>query len=110
MTNLRMSPRCWLYCVRVRFIKIMEVNIKKGDKIRIKENLMDELVRCGFNKEEMKSFVKRFKGKTVKALDVYQDVDKEFDGVKIEGSNEWYVTVELCCEVPLNACELVGVY
>jgi hypothetical protein len=85
----------------------MEVTIKKGDKIRIKENLMEELVRCGFNKDEMKSFVKRFKGKTVKALDVYQDVDKDFDGIKIEGSNEWYVTVELCCEVPLNACELV---
>lgn len=81
--------------------------IKKGDIIRIKENLMDELVRCGFDKIEMKSFVRRFKGKTKKVLDIYQDVDSEFNGVKINGSNEWYVTVELCCEIPLNACELV---
>jgi len=88
----------------------MEVTIKKGDKVRIKENLMDELVRLGFNKEEMKSFVRRFKGRTVEALDVYQDVDNEFAGVKIEGSNEWYVTVELCCEVPLSACELIEIH
>lgn len=88
----------------------MEISIKKGDTIRIKENLMDELVRCGFNKEEMQSFVQQFEGKIVKALDVYQDVDKHFDGIKIEGSNEWFVTVELCCEVPLNACELVECY
>ena len=81
--------------------------IKKGDIIRIKENLMDELVRCGFEREEMESFVKRFKGKKVKALDVYQDVDRVFDGVEINGSNEWCVTVELCCEIPINACELI---
>jgi len=83
------------------------IKIKRGDKIYIKENLMDELVRCGFNKEEMKSFVKRFKGKNLKALDVYQDTDQEINGVKIDGSNEWYVTVELCCEIPISACELV---
>lgn len=86
----------------------MKNAIKKGDKIIIKENLMDELVRCGFDKEEMKSFVKKFKGKTAKALDVYQDIDKEISGREFKGSGEWYVTVELCCEVPLGACELVS--
>lgn len=81
--------------------------IKKGDKVRIKENLMDELVRCGFNERKMELFVERFSGKTVTALDVYKDVDIYLGGVKIEGSNEWFVTVELCCEVPINACELI---
>ena len=63
-----------------------------GDKIRIKENLVDELIRYSFNKEEMKPFVEHFKGKVVKVLDVYQDVDKEIHGVRIDGSNEWYVS------------------
>lgn len=81
--------------------------IKKGDIIRIKENLMDELVRCGFEREEMESFVKRFKGKTVKVLDIYQDVDRVFYGFEIKGSNEWYVIGDFCCEIPINACELI---
>lgn len=45
--------------------------IKVGETIIIKENLMDELVRVGFNKDEMESFVKRFKGKKAKAHDIY---------------------------------------
>lgn len=73
----------------------MENTIKVGDQIRIKENLMDELVRVGFKKEEMETFVKRFKGKNASALDVYQQ-----DG-------EWFVTVKLCCEIPLRACERI---
>lgn len=81
--------------------------IKKGDKVRIKDNLMDELVRLGFDREEMKGFVKRFQGRTETALDVYQDKGVIIDGEVIcEGTLEWYVTVDLCCEIPLNACEL----
>lgn len=76
----------------------METTIKRGDKIRIKENLMDELVRCGFNKEEMKPFVRRFKGKKAIAYDVYLYKNSK-------GSEEMYVTVDLCCEIPLAACE-----
>lgn len=76
----------------------MEKTIKTGDKIRIKENLMDELVRCGFNKEEMKLFVKRFKGKNAEAYDVYQGEDSN-------GNPQMFVTVDLCCEIPLAACE-----
>lgn len=79
----------------------MKNQIKKGDDIRIKDSLMDELVRCGFNKEEMIPFVRSWKGKTCKALDVYQDADE------INGSNEWYVTVDVCCEIPIEACEVV---
>lgn len=87
----------------------MKTKIKTGDQIIVKENLMNELVRCGFNEQEMESFVERFKGKKLKVLNVYQDVDKEVYGVFIPGSNEWYVTVEMCCEIPLDACELIEV-
>ncbi len=85
----------------------MKKIIKKGDKIRIKDNLLEELIRVGFNAESMEPFVKMFKGKVVEAVDVYQDVDQKVGDLLIEGSNEWFVTVELCCEVPLAACELV---
>lgn len=85
----------------------MKQEIKKGDKIIIKSNLMDELIRVGFSSEEMKSFVEEFEGKECIAYDIYQDIDKDIAGIKIEGSNEWYVTVDLCCEIPLNACELI---
>nr|DAD92301.1 MAG TPA: UBA domain protein [Myoviridae sp. ct9MV2] len=81
--------------------------IKKGDKVRIKDNLMDELVRLGFDREEMEGFVKHFQGRVETALDVYQDKGVVIDGEVIsEGTLEWYVTVDLCCEIPLNACEL----
>lgn len=82
------------------------MKIKKGDTIRIKQNLMEELIRCGFDKESMAHFVKKFKGKTVKALDVWQDIDKEIGGKIFKGSNEWFVTIDLCCEIPINSCEL----
>lgn len=85
----------------------MTTTIKKGDTISIKDNLMEELIRCGFKADKVKYFVKRFKCKTVQALDVYQDVDQEFDDITFKGTYEWYVTVELCCEIPLTACELV---
>ncbi|BES63113.1 hypothetical protein [Dysgonomonas capnocytophagoides] len=83
------------------------MQIKKGDKIRIKDNLMDELIRVGFDRGEITSFVDEFKGKKCKALEVYQDTDQEINGVLIEGTNEWFVTVDLCCEIPINACEAI---
>jgi len=75
----------------------MQTIIQKGDKIRIKENLMEELVRFGFNEKEMASFVEKFKNTEQTALDVYEDEDN--------GTNSTWVTVEICCEVPLSACE-----
>jgi hypothetical protein len=78
----------------------MNPGIKKGDKILIKDNLMEELVKVGFDKIEMEPFVERFKGKVETAYDVYEDEDSK-------GNKVTFVTVELCCEVPLNACELI---
>lgn len=86
---------------------MMKNLIKKGDKIKIKENLMEEFIRCGFNKDDIESFVNEFKGKTTEALDVWQDTDKQIDGKVFRGSNEWFVTIDLCCEVPINSCQLL---
>jgi hypothetical protein len=81
-------------------------NIKKGDTIRIKENLMDEFIRCGFSEVDVEQLVSEVKGKTRVAFDVWQDVDKVIDDKQFKGSGEWYVTIDLCCEIPLAACEL----
>jgi hypothetical protein len=75
--------------------------IKKGDNIRIKNNLMQELVRCGFNEATIGGFVKRFEGKKLIALDVYEHE------IFLENT-ETFVTVDFCCEIPLSACELIN--
>jgi len=85
----------------------MENKIKKGDIIRIKENLMNEFIRCGFSHDDVQHLVSETVGKTKKALDIWQDVDKEIDGKHLKGSNEWFVTIDLCCEIPIKACELI---
>jgi len=73
--------------------------IKRGDIIGIKNNLMSELVRLGFNKEEMESFVDRFQGTIQTAVDVYTSQEHE--------AEEKFVTVEMCCEIPLACCDLL---
>lgn len=78
----------------------MENNIQTGDTIIIKHNLMSELVKYGFNESEQKGFVERFVGTTQKALSVYEDEDN--------GTNAFWVTVDLCCEVPMSACEKIN--
>lgn len=87
----------------------MTALIKKGDTIRIKDNLMEEFIRCGYREHTVKLLVDEFRGKTVKALNVYQDVDTSICGIPLKGTNEWFVTVELGCEIPLTACELIEI-
>ena len=71
------------------------VSIKTGDMIIINDNLEKELDRLGF--ESNPAFVKRFKEAKCTALDVYLDDD----------SGEYFVTVDLCCEIPISACSLM---
>ena len=77
----------------------MEKKIKKGDKIRIKENLMAELVKFGFKPNEMADFVNHFINTEQTVLDVYHDTDN--------GTNSLWVTVEMCCEIPISSCEII---
>ena len=71
--------------------------IKVGDKIRIKDNLFSELGRIGFDTEEALMFSNKWAGITCLALHIWTD----------DNEGERYITVALCCEIPIAACELV---
>lgn len=79
----------------------LKPTIKVGDKVKIKSNLRAELSRLRFIPTAIDKTVDRWQGKTLEALDVYIDKDN--------GTNEYFVTVELCVEIPINCCELVKV-
>lgn len=70
----------------------MADGIKKGDKIIINDNLREELIRLGFKNDP--AFIKRFKGAKCTVIDVYLDDD----------SGEYFVAVDLGCEIPVSAC------
>lgn len=77
----------------------MENTIKKNDRIKIKDNLMDELIKAGFNEREMQGFVNNYKGTVQTAYDIYFDTDNE--------TKQWWVSIDLGCEIPLKSCEKI---
>lgn len=70
--------------------------IQKGDHIRILPNLQEELNKLGFHPAEARAFAARFAGTIQIVYDVWHETDEQT-----------YVTVELCCEVPIQCCEPV---
>lgn len=70
--------------------------IQKGDRIRILPNLQEELNKLGFHPAEARAFAARFAGTIQTAHDVWPETDEQT-----------YVTVDLCCEVPIQCCEPV---
>jgi len=66
--------------------------IIKGDKIKVKDNVVSELLKLGFDSGSAKS-MSVFENTEQTAYDVYED----------EGTT--YVTVEMCCEIPIQCCE-----
>lgn len=71
--------------------------IEKGNEVIIKDNLADVMTVLGFDKGCIKAFCKRFVGTTQKVYDVWTDRE----------SSQEYATVEICCEVPIQCCELI---
>lgn len=71
--------------------------IKVHDKIRILPTLRDELVKLGFAPKEAQGFHDRFARTTQEAHAIWTDED----------SGVTFVTVDLCCEVPIQCCEPV---
>lgn len=66
--------------------------IKKGDWVRVLPNLEREMERVGFiDTEGWNSF---YVGKRFEAYAVWEQ-----DG-------EWFVTIDLCVEIPITACEV----
>lgn len=70
--------------------------IKVGDIIRIKDNLESELKRLDFEEYTISAFSQEWTGKICEALAIWTEDD----------TKEQFVTVEMCCEVPIAACEL----
>lgn len=68
--------------------------IREGNLIKIKSNLVEELLKLGFNKNEAEE-LKIFEGTEQMAYEIYDE-----DGVA-------WVTIDLCCEVPLLCCEKI---
>lgn len=66
-----------------------------GNKIRIKENLVEELLKMGFEKSSAES-LKHLQGTEQEILDLCKDDD----------GNE-YATVDLGCEIPVQCCEVI---
>lgn len=69
--------------------------IKKGDKIHIKDNLAFQMQRLEFDESTITEFVKRFSGTEQIVYDIWRD------------GAETYVTIDMCCEVPIEACEKI---
>lgn len=66
--------------------------IKKGESFKIKDNLVSELLKIGFDSDSANS-MKVFESTTQTAYDIYDD-----EGVT-------YITVDIGCEIPLQCCE-----
>lgn len=70
-------------------------DIVKLDKIKIKDNLTEELKKLGFDLIPQDR-MKKFEGTEQTAYDIWKDTDGQI-----------YVTVELCCEIPIQCCEKI---
>ena len=70
--------------------------IEKGSKIRVSDNLKQKLEELDFFKDEARIFAARFAGTIQTAHDIWTDSD-----------GRTYVTVDLCCEIPIECCESI---
>lgn len=70
-------------------------SIKVNDLIKIKRNLMTEMVRLGFAPPVAQDFQDRYASTTQKAHAIWTE----------EVSKQTYVTIDLCCEIPIQCCE-----
>jgi hypothetical protein len=70
--------------------------IQKGDLIQIKPTLFQDMVNVGFNKKQIKKFCNKYINTTQKVYNIYYDT--------LNGTNQWWVTVDLCAEIPLSSC------
>lgn len=70
--------------------------IQKGDIIQIKNTLMKDMINAGFDKNKIKKFVNKYVNTTQKVYNIYYDYLNE--------TNQWWVTIDLCTEIPLSSC------
>ena len=71
--------------------------IKKGDKVKINNTLKSEMKKLGFDDNIINTFCKRFVNTEQTVYTVWNDDD-----------GQAYATIDMCCEVPIQCCDLIN--
>lgn len=66
-------------------------------KVKIKENLYQELKSLGFDELVCENFVNEFGGKVFDVLKIWKD----------EEIDQYFVTIDVCVEIPIQCCEFI---
>ena len=69
--------------------------MKVGDKVIVKDNLVNELRRLTFDEGTCRNMGRRFVGTEQEIFSLWTDVD-----------GQEYATVDLCCEIPVQCLEV----
>lgn len=77
-------------------IQKLDTEITRGDRIRIKDNLREVLLSQGFE-EHTVSKMEALVGSEQNAYAIWCD----------HATGDTYVTIDICCEIPLQCCERV---
>lgn len=72
--------------------------MKIGDKVRVKDNLKEELLKLKFGEATSDGMAERFTGTKQEIFALWSD----------EESEQEYATVDLCCEIPVQCLEVIG--
>lgn len=70
--------------------------MKIGDKVIVKNNLEEELLKLTFSKETSERMVEHFVGTEQEVFALWTNEDGQV-----------YATVDLCCEIPVQCLEIV---
>lgn len=70
--------------------------MKVGDKVKVKDNLLNELRRLTFDESTCESMAKRFMGTEQEVFALWKNED-----------GQEYATVDLCCEIPVQCLEVI---
>ena len=72
--------------------------MKIGDKVRVKDNLKEELLKLTFGEATSEGMAERFTGTEQEIFALWTD----------EESGQKYATIDLLCEIPVQCLEVVG--
>lgn len=70
--------------------------MKIGDRVIVKNNLEEELLKLTFGKETTKRMAEHFVGTEQEVFALWTNEDGQV-----------YATVDLCCEIPVQCLEIV---
>lgn len=68
-----------------------------GDKVIVKDNLKDELLKLTFHEETCENMAEHFTG-----------TEQEIFALWTNEDGQEYATVDLCCEIPVQCLEVIG--